>query len=106
VTWGDVVKRIYWILVSCLFGAVLLTALPGVDAPDTAFNEMDTPVFVSYSALPRLRSIARFILANNLPEASALALVPDFNHRTPKFKSAQEVQGSDNLQPLLCTFLI
>jgi len=106
VTWGDVVKRIYWILFGCLFGAVVLTALPGVDAPDTAFNETETPVFVSYPALPRFRSIAPFVLANHLPEASALALVPDFNRPAPKFKSAQEVQGSDNLQPLLCTFLI
>jgi hypothetical protein len=106
VTWGDVVKRIYWILVSCLFGAVLLTALPRVDAPETAFNETDTPVFASYPALPRLRSLAPFILANNLSEVSASALVPDFNRGAPRFKSAQEVQGSDNLQPLLCTFLI
>jgi len=105
-TWGDVVKRIYWILVSCLFGTVLLTALPRVDAPDTAFNETDAPVVVSYPALPRLRSLAPFILANSLPEVSASALVPDFNHRAPRFKSAREVQGSGNLQPLLCTFLI
>lgn len=104
--WGDVVKRIHWILVSCLFGAVLLTALPGVDTPDTAFNETDTPVFITYPVLPRLRLIAPFVLANNLPEASALALVPDLNRRAPQFKSAQEIQGSDNLQPLLCTFLI
>lgn len=105
VTQGDVVKRLDWILVSCLFGAALFTALPGTDASDTAYNETDTPVFILYPALPRLRSIAPFVPANNLSEASALARVASFNRQAAKFKSAQEL-GSNNLQPLLCTFLI
>jgi hypothetical protein len=100
------VKLIQWILVSCLFGAVLLTALPGVDAPDTTFNEMDTPVFISHSALPRPRPIPPLVLVSTVPEASVQALIPDFNRWALRFKSSQEMQGSDNLQPLLCTFLI
>jgi hypothetical protein len=105
-TWGIVVKRIQWILVSCLFGAVLLTALPGVDAPDTTFNEMDTPVFVSHSVLPRLRSMAPLVLVGSVPESSVQALIPDLKRWAHRFKGAQKMQGSDSLQPLLCTFLI
>ena len=99
-------KLIQWILVSCLFGAALLTALPGVDAPDTTFNEMDTPVFISHSSLPRLRPIAPRVLVSSVAEASVQARITDFSRWALRFKSSQEMQGSDNLQPLLCTFLI
>lgn len=98
-------KRIHWILVGWVLGAVLFTALPRVDAPDTAFNETDAPALVSFPASPRLRLISPVVPGINLSKAPALALVADVNHRVPKFTSALR-PGCSNLQPLLCTFLI
>lgn len=88
----------------CVFGAILLTALPKVDAPDTAFNETDTPVLVSLPVLLRVRSITPFVLGIDLSEAPALPLA-DSNYQARKFTSARR-PGYSNLQPLLCTFLI
>lgn len=98
-------KRIHWILVVWVLGAVLFTALPRVDAPDTAFNETDTPALVSFPALPRLRLISPVVLGIDLSKATALALMADLNHQVPAFTGAQR-PGSSDIQPLLCTFLI
>ena len=98
-------KHRHWTLIFCLLGTVLLLALPPMDMPETAFNEMDLPATVSHVALPRLR------LAPPATEKIAVASLTfqrvatdsrEKSHLEPVRKSQQLL----SLQPLLCTFLI
>lgn len=87
----------------CLLGTVLLLALPPMDMPETAFNEMDLPATVSHVTLPRLR------LAPPATEAVAVVNLifqrpaAENHEQSPPITKSQRVLS---LQPLFCTFLI
>ena len=95
-------KQSRWTLVLCLLGTVLLFALPPIDMPQTAFNEMDLPVTVSHVTLPRLR------LAPPATETVATASLT-FQQATAEYRERSPITKSQcvlSSQPLLCTFLI
>ena len=103
--WGKPVKRFHWTLLLCLLGMLLLSVVPPVDAPETAFNEMDLPLTVSHANLPRVTL--------SPPAAQTLAIPYLSVHReelnTPRLISRFEPTVKSprpSLQPLLCTFLI
>jgi hypothetical protein len=100
----SVVKRATWTLLMCLFGALALLALPPVDAPETAFNELDTPVNVAHPALPRVSLTAPKIQPAVIPQSTPSL---NRNERTSnRIELLAQVYDSPDLQPLLCTFLI
>ena len=97
-------KHSYWTLLLYLIGALTLVALPPVDMPDTAFNEMDSPANFSHPALPRLAQTAPSIQVRTaLPLAGRL----DPKESKPtSFEPVVQLYRPPDLQPLLCTFLI
>ena len=87
----------------CLLGTVLLLALPPIDMPETAFNEMDLPATVSHVTLPRLK------LAPPATEAVVAASLTFQQAATDYREQSQPITKSQrvlSLQPLFCTFLI
>jgi hypothetical protein len=100
-------KRIHWtlLLLFCALGMVLLLAMPPMDAPDTAFNEMDLPLTVSHARLPRItfmRPATQAMFSTKFEHEESL----DSNHRPARRESVTKSQQLRSLQPLLCTFLI
>jgi hypothetical protein len=88
----------------CLFGALALLALPPVDTPETAFNEMDTPVNVARPALPRVSLAAPNMQPAVVPQST---LSRNRNERpSSRIELPAQAYHSPDLQPLLCTFLI
>lgn len=98
------VKRVHWTLLLCLLGTVFLLALPPVDLPDTAFNELDTPVNVARPALPRVTLTAPAVHSVSLSE-STISLDKE---RASSKRNERDVPSyhAPDLQSLLCTFLI
>jgi hypothetical protein len=97
------VKQSRWALIFCLLGTVLLLALPPIDMPETAFNEMDLPATASHVTLPRLRLAAP--AAEAVPVANLIfqRAAVDFPEQSQPITRSQRVLS---LQPLFCTFLI
>jgi len=102
------VRQGVWTLVLFLSGAVLcVSAIPQTDLPETAYNEVDTPVNQAPPAVPGLRfvrpSIATAILPRQVWEASR-----GISSQALEWKSAATLVRRDphSLQDLLCTFLI
>lgn len=96
-------KRSRWTLLLCMLGTVLLLALPPIDMPQTAFNEMDLPVTVSHVTLPRLRlapPAAETVATASLTFQQAAA---EYREQSQPITKSQRVLS---LQPLFCTFLI
>jgi hypothetical protein len=102
------VRRGVWTLVLFLLNAVVcVSAIPQPDLPETAYNEVDTPINQSPPVVPGVRfvrpAIAPVILPRQVWEAgrgvSSQALV---------WKAADTPLRRDphSLQDLLCTFLI
>jgi hypothetical protein len=85
--------------------AVLLTASPAVDPADSACDETDAPIVVSLPSLPQLRLTSLVPLTKKGAQPTLLD-VREPNHFVSNLKSSQQVRGSDNLRPLLCSFLI
>jgi hypothetical protein len=97
-----------WTLVLFLLSAVVcVSAIPHTDLPETAYNEVDTPVNQAPPVVPGVRyvrpAIAPLILPRRVWEAgrgvSSQAIEP---------KSADTLVRRDpqSFQDLLCTFLI
>jgi hypothetical protein len=110
-TLGEVaLQRLRWMLVVFLMGAaVCCCALPGVDLPETAFNEADLPVNLAIPAPPRVQDAA--------PAAVPVAVLPTLPFDCaecvaspamplPATPATQFHFHSHSLQVLLCTFLI
>lgn len=106
--WGIGVRRLRWISVLLLSAAaILVSAIPRVDSPETTFNEADAPVNLAPSARPNIQLVP--------PAVDPIAISP-----APPLHSASRVVTSlvlelaampsqhhgHSLQDLLCTFLI
>jgi hypothetical protein len=102
---GDLVKHIRWTFLLFLLGAVLIWAVPPVDAPDSASSEIDTPAAVLHPVLPRLRVMSSPAHAGTGFEPAAQDRVAPL-HSSLGFTRAPEAGELRNLQQLLCTFLI
>ena len=65
-------QRLRWMLVLFLLGAaVCCCAIPGVDLPETSFNEADLPVNLALPAQPRIPDIPPVLIpATALPALS------------------------------------
>ena len=97
-------KHTHWTLIFCLLGTVCLLALPPMDMPETAFNEMDLPATVSHVALPRLRLV---------PPATVKIAIADLIFQRAAINGEKSLPGPItksqhvvSLQLVLCTFLI
>ena len=106
--WGIGVRRLRWISVLLLSAAaILVSAIPRVDSPETTFNEADAPVNLAPSARPNIQLVP--------PAVDPIAISP-----APPLHSASRIVTSlvlelaampsqpqgHSLQDLLCTFLI
>lgn len=98
------VKQARWVLTFCLVGMVLLLAVPSIDMPETAFNEMDTPL-VAHVTLPRIWLATPSMAASPVIDLVFQRIAID---GTPKeqFEPITKSYPISSLQPLLCTFLI
>ena len=101
-------RRGIWTFVLFLVGAVVcVSAIPHTDLPETAYNEVDTPVNQAPPVVPGVRyvrpDIAPLILPRRVWEAGR-----GVSSRAIEPKSADTLVRRDPqpLQDLLCTFLI
>ena len=101
-------RRLRWMLIAILMGAtVCCCAVPGVDLPETAFNEADLPVNLALPAPPRIPDLAPVVVP-----IVALPTLPLFcaDCRVSRLALAPAVLPTQHhphsLQVLLCTFLI
>jgi hypothetical protein len=102
------VQRFRWILGLFLLGAaVCCCAVPGVDLPETAFDEADLAISPALPAQPRVQDVA--------PVAVPIAVLPalplscaDCFAAGVALEPAPEPNPSQShsRQSLLCTFLI
>jgi hypothetical protein len=95
------------LVVFLLGAAVCCCAVPGVDLPETAFNEADLPVNLAIAAPPRIQDTAPVVV----PVATLPALPLDCAAcRVSELAVAPVVVAtqarSHDLHALLCTFLI
>jgi len=110
-TLGEVaLQRLRWMLVLFLMGAaVCCCTVPGVDLPETAFNEADLPVNLAIPAPPRVQDAAPLVVPvaalPTLPFDCADCLVSRAKP-VPAVEPTQVHSPSYSLQVLLCTFLI
>lgn len=103
---GACVKRIHWTLLLCLAGVLVGLGQPAKDAPDTVFNEMDTPFCVAHPNLPRL-SLNAPTLSSSTASEPILQPTAVVNRATLSGACGGiQRAGCHNLQKLLCTFLI
>src|ERR1700682_2552938 len=105
---GAAVRQGVWTLVLFLLSAVVcVSAIPHTDLPETAYNEVDTPVNQAPAVVPGVRyvrpAIAPLILPRRVWEAGR-----GVSSQTIEPKSADTLGRRDpqSLQDLLCTFLI
>jgi hypothetical protein len=102
------VGRFRWISVLLLaFAAVLVSTVPRVDSPETAFNETDAPVNLAPSARPTLQLVP--------PAVNPIAISPAPPlHRAGRLVTSLVLElaaipsqrHGNSLQEVLCTFLI
>jgi len=79
--------------------------MPPADTPETAFNEMDLPLTLSQTLLPRV-TVWRPI-ADTVPAPSVLARPRGSEiSRLARVAETPLKSRGPSLQPLLCTFLI
>jgi hypothetical protein len=93
-----------WLVLICLFGAVMFFTIAPMDASDTVFNEIDTPVSVSHPALPQIRLNGPTIVARHRhgePER-----VQHARACPASFEDSKQPLRPGDLQKLLCVFLI
>lgn len=95
------------LVVFVLGAAVCQGAVPGVDRPETSFNEADLPLNLGLPATPRIQDIR--------PVAVPVAVLPsaplyctDCLDRSMVLEPAvlPSQRHADSLQVLLCTFLV
>jgi len=103
-----VVRRGVWTLVLFLLSAVVcVSAIPQTDLPETAYNEVDTPLNQAPPVVPGVRlvrpTISSVILPRQVWEAER-----GVRSQALEWKSAEKLVRRDphTLQDLLCTFLI
>ena len=101
-------RRGVWTFVLFLVGAVVcVSAIPQPDLPETAYNEVDTPLNQAPPAVPGVRfvrpAIALVILPRQVCEVNRVVISQGL-----KRNSAHTAVRRDphSLQDLLCTFLI
>ena len=101
-------RRGVWTFVLFLVGAVVcVSAIPQPDLPETAYNEVDTPLNQAPPVVPGVRfvrpAIALVILPRQVWEAER-----GVSSQAIEQKSAETLVWRDphSLQDLLCTFLI
>ena len=100
------VKRSGWTFVLLLVTAVALTSVvPVADQPETAFNEIDTPVNQATRVAPSVRFAPphelRIILPRSFIRTSEVIRTP-----IESISLAMHWHLSTPLRELLCTFLI
>jgi hypothetical protein len=102
------VQRFRWMLGLFLLGAaVCCCAVPGVDLPETAFDEADLAVSPALPAQPRIQDISPVVVP-----IAVLPMLPLYCSDCVAASAALEPTAapsprhSHSLQVLLCTFLI
>jgi hypothetical protein len=90
-----------------LLGSVIsASAVPVVDNPETVFNELDAPVNLAPSALPRIRlapPVADSTALPKLPLCCRASLAKDFPRELPP---RAMLYHPYSVQTLFCSFLI
>jgi len=90
-----------------LAAAVCCCTVPGVDLPETAFNEADLPVNLALPAPPRIPDIPPVAIPAAarpmLPRCGEDGLVRTLVHEPSVLPNERHLHS---LQVLLCTFLI
>lgn len=103
---GACVKYIHWTLLFCLAGALVGLGQPAKDAPDTAFNEMDTPLCVAHPNLPRMSLNAPTLSAGTASAQTPKPTTRGNGNPLGLRRSGAQRTSSHDLQKLLCVFLI
>lgn len=99
--------RAQWTLVILLCATLVCVAsLPAVDDPDTAFNEVDTPVNLAPPASPRINLVVPVVKAVNLPKLALDEPGWGTNNSAHELALVPKQPDSHSIQKLLCTFLI
>ena len=88
-----------------MFGMVALVSLVPPDSADTAFNEMDRPLLVSYATLPQARLVTPFTVRHVLDGFKRLTAVPNSAIAYSREQDRHAVRSGD-LQKMFCVFLI
>ncbi len=106
--WGSVVGRLRWVSVVLLvLAAVLVSTVPRVDSPETAFNESDAPVNLAPSARPNIRLVPPAVDPIAISPASPLHGAGRVVTRLVLELAAMPSQHhGHSLQEVLCIFLI
>jgi hypothetical protein len=89
-----------------MFGVVALFSLAPPDNADTAFNEMDRPLIVSYATLPQARLAAPTITARRVLDGFRRSLQIPNSALTYGREQDRFAARSGDLQKMLCVFLI
>lgn len=86
--------------------AICCCAVPGVDLPETAFDETDLAINPALPAQPRIQEVPPVVVRLAILPASSL-LCTDCDSRTSRVEVADVAASrhSQSLQILLCTFL-
>jgi len=103
-TWGRFVnssRSFVWLVV---LGVVALFTLAAPDVTDTAFNETESPLTVSFAALPQARLGLPILPVNQLSGEFRNSPKP-LTHRV-RYGNEQNRARTPDLQRLLCVFLI
>ena len=102
------VRRGVWTLILFLLSAmVCVSAIPQPDLPETAYNEVDTPVNQAPPVVPGARFVRPVVAPVILPR-QVWDAGRGVSSQALEWKSADTLVWRDphSLQDLLCTFLI
>ena len=101
-------RRGVWTFVLFLVGAVVcVSAIPQPDLPETAYNEVDTPLNQAPPVVPGVRfarpAIALVILPRQVCEVNRVVISQVLKRNSAHTPVRRDLHS---LQDLLCTFLI
>jgi hypothetical protein len=100
-----VVKRSKWTFLLVVVTAVIfISVMPMADNPETAFNEIDTPVNQSIPVAPWMKFTPPIRISITLPRSFSCA--GDRIRTSVESISIATHRQSSPLRELLCTFLI
>jgi hypothetical protein len=103
-TWGVIVKRLRWIAILGLSFVSLVSIIPRVDAPETAFDETDTPVNLTIPLVVRAVFRVPAGHSSGIPRTQRVWCKPGTTMNRTTLKPMDR-GGSRSLLNFLCTLL-
>jgi hypothetical protein len=102
-----VVKQSHLIVLFFLLGTVVsVSAVPPVDNPATVFNELDAPVNLAPTALPRIKLAPPAADSTALPKLPICWLAWVVSDSRRALPPITKLNHRHSVQKLFCTFLI